>query len=40
MVTREVEGDAESAFSTPGTTITDEELVYDLNQTIDLLMLP
>ena len=37
MVTREVQGDAESAFSTPTTTITDEELVYEPNQTIDLL---
>ena len=39
MVTREVQGDVESAFSTPGTTITDEELVYELDQTIDLLIL-
>ena len=39
MVSREVKGDAESAFSTPPTTITDEELVYELNHMIDLLIL-
>ena len=39
MMTREVQGDAESAFSTPDTTIIDEELVYEPIKTINLLML-
>ena len=39
MVTREVQGDAQSTFSTLGTTYTDEELVYELNQTINILTL-